>query len=256
MCVIKRLYKKGLLIRYDKDGIIPYLSNLDFEGLKKEEFSFKNSKEAEIACFSYFYDGFRQDKVVVFCHGLGAGHTGYMAEINELCKNGFKVITLDYMGCDKSEGDSLPSINEPTRDIIELLDYLKLKEEVVLVGHSLGGYSVLNVMSRRKDITCAVVMSGFISVEKELAVLVKLPLFARSLTKYEKKLEPVYTDELIMDYLKNTTDHILFIHSKDDQMVPYETSTAIVEGLNNPNFDFLIVEGKKHNPKKSMNILG
>lgn len=256
MCLIKHFYKKNLLTRYDKDGIIPYLSNLDFDGLQKEEFSFVNSKGAELACFKYHYNKYRDDKVIIFCHGIGPGHTAYIAEINELCRSGYLVITLDYMGCDQSKGDALPSINEPTRDVVELLNYLNLKEEIILIGHSLGGYTALNVMSRRNDIKKAVIISGFISVRSELIHLINSKLIGNYLYKYECKLEKEYNDSLIMDYLKTTDDKLLFIHSKDDQLVPFNESTEVVMNLNNPNIDFLIEEGKKHNPNYSIEAIG
>ena len=246
--MIKKLYRKNLLVRYDKDGIVPYLSHLDFDGLNQEICSFKNSKGVDIAYFMYSYPKHRKDKVIIFCHGIGPGHTAYITEINELCKNGFKVITLDYMGCDKSGGESMPSLNEPSRDIDELINHLNLKEEIILIGHSLGGYSALNVISKRSDIKCGVIISGFISVEKELSHLVKSKLLGRYLAKYERQLEPEYTDEKILDYLKNTDDKLLFIHSIDDQMVPYVDSTKVVESLNNPNFSFIIKEDRHHNP--------
>ena len=121
MCVIKKFLQKTILIRYDKDGAIPYYSANDFPNLKVEENTFINSKGIEIHYFFYNYDNPRKDKIVLLCHGLGPGHTAYLTEIELLCKAGYKVLTLDYSGCDKSKGERMWSINAPTRDVIELL---------------------------------------------------------------------------------------------------------------------------------------
>lgn len=241
-----KIYLKHIVIRYDKDGIIPYLSVSNFSGLKKEENSFVNSLNSKISYFYYYYDGYLKDKIVVFLHGIGAGHTAYMQEINTLAKVGYRVLTLDYMGCDKSEGESLLSLNQPSRDVKELLDKVNPKEEIILVGHSLGGYTALNTINANKNISKAVVISPFYSIKKELKVLLKLSILVNPALRYEKKLGK-FNDNF--EYLKSTTDKILFIHSLDDQIVPINSSTGYIQKhINNPNLKYLITDHKKHNP--------
>ena len=139
-------------------------------------------------------------------------------------------------------------MNEPTRDLIDLLNHLNIKEEIILIGHSLGGYTSLNGINLRKDIHKAVIMSGFVSLYNELKFLLKLPCIAKSLCKYEKSVEPDYYGIDNLTYLKDTKDKILFIHSVDDGLVGYKSSTKLVQNLNNPNLSFLIVNNRKHNP--------
>ena len=67
---------------------------------------------------------------------MGPGHTAYLAEIETICKAGYRVLTLDYTGCGASKGEKLTSINKPTEDVIELIDLLKPKEEIIPIGHS------------------------------------------------------------------------------------------------------------------------
>ena len=252
MGVISSFYNKALLHRYDKDGIIPYLSEADFPSLQKEEYSFINSKGIKIAYFIYKYPNYSKEKVILFAHGLGPGHTAYMAEINALCSAGYKIFTLDYAGCDKSEGDSLISFNEPSRDINDLLDYLKLKEEVVLVGHSLGGYSSLNVISRRDDIKQAVILSGFISYKKQIRAAIKSSLITKLMYNYEKKIEPVYMAENLLEYIANTKDKLLFIQSVDDVVVPFKDALGEIMKIENPNISYVQVEKRYHNPNYSV----
>ena len=243
------IYTKNFIHRYDKDGIVPYLSNKDFSGLKKIEKSFINSNNDQIAFFWYSYDHYNKDKVVLFLHGIGPGHTAYLREINELCQKGYRVLTLDYTGCDKSSGESLKSLNEPTKDANELLNYLNLKEEVIVVGHSLGGYTTLNLLNLRRNITKAVIMAGFISIKCEVKALTKLPFFPLSIKNYEKKKCVGYNNLDNLTFLKNTTDKILFIQSVDDQLVPFKSATGFIrETISNSNLSFIIEESKNHNP--------
>ena len=50
------------------------------------------------------------------------------------------------------------------------------------------------------------------------------------------------------EYLKTTTDDVFVIQSTDDQMVPYEMSLKIIEGIDNPHIKTKRYEGRKHNP--------
>ena len=248
MGIISRIYVKKFVCRYDKQIGVPYYSYTDFEGLHRDEFSFTNSKGIELKYFYFYYDNYKKDKIVLFLHGLDCGHVAYMAEINELAKRGYKVLTIDYTGCGDSKGKYLGSFFNPTRDVLELLDKLSLKEEIVLVGHSLGGFTALNLINLKKEITKAVILAGFIKPELELNAIVKSKFLVRGILRYEKKVgkELHLLDNL--DYLKTTKDNIFYIQSEDDGMIPYSTALMLAEEMNNPNIKTLKVSGRKHNP--------
>ena len=248
MSLVINAYKKNMLKRFDKDDAIPYLSYKDFPGLHCSEGSFLNSLGTEIHYFFYNYNDPIPNKVVVFCHGIGPGHTAYLAEIEMLCKHGYRVLTLDYTGCDRSGGGELGSMNAPTRDVIDLLRHLNLEDEIILIGHSLGGYTALNVINKLDFIHKAVFISGFIDLKYEAKTLAKLSLFAKEIINYEKKVNPEYFGIDNLSYLKNTTDKLLFIQSKDDFLVDYDSALKVVESLHNPNISCVTEEGKKHNP--------
>ena len=251
MGYISYVYKKKFVCRYDQEVGVPYHVYTDFPGLKQEAYTFINSSKVEIHYFYYYYDNYRDDKIVLFIHGLGPGHASYLAEINALAKKGYKILTFDATGCGESKGKILKSLNQPTRDVIELLEFLKLDKPIVLVGHSLGGYTSLNVLNLRKDITKAVVMSGFLSIASELGTSIKSSFICKHILKYEKKVEPELYKLDNVEFLKNTKDQIFFIQSDDDQMVPYDIALKVVEGIDNPNIKKLRVTGKKHNPNYS-----
>lgn len=255
MSIISHQYKKQFVCRYDKEVGIPYYSFSDFKGLKQEAYSFVNSINIEIKYFFYYYDNYRTDKIVLFLHGLGPGHTAYLAEIEFLAKAGYKVLTLDYMGCEESQGKNMRSLNEPTRDVNNLLDYLRLDKPIVVVGHSLGGYTALNIINIRKEISKAVIISGFLSIESLMKVFVKSKFIYNGVIKYEKKTEPDYFQINNLEYLKTTKDKIFFIQSDDDPMVPYSIALKEVEQIDNPNIKTLRVTGKKHNPNYSLDAV-
>ena len=258
MSISVSIYKKNFLQRFDKDEAIPYLSSEDYPSLKKQTFSFITTKGDEVKYFIYNYDQYDSQKVVFFCPGIGPGHIAYMREIEYICSHGYQVYTLDYVGCGESSGNNLPSINEPTRDLLELLNLLKLDQEIILIGHSLGGYTALNVINKIDCIKTAVVISGFLSVKYEIKGLMKLDLLVDNIVKFEQKNDPEYAFINNIEYLKKTKDNLLFIHSEDDPMVAYSTSMKIVKEINNPNVVCVSMKDKKHNPnytKESVDLM-
>ena len=251
MGFISKQYIKRFVSRYDKEVGIPYYSYTDFVDLKQEAFSFTNSKGIKISYFYYYYPNYKKDKIILFLPGIGPGHTAYLKEIQEICKRGFKVLSLDYTGTDKSEGKYLGSLNTPTEDVNELLDYLTLDKEVIVIGHSLGGYTSLNLLNLRNDINKGVIMAGFLSVDSLINSLVKSKFISKQILKYERKKYPNYYDLDNVSFLKESKKKILFIHSLDDQMVPYKSSLEVVEKLNNENLITVTVDQRGHNPNYS-----
>ena len=248
MGLVSYLYKKHFVCRYDKEVGVPYYCASDFKGLHEEVFTFTNSKRIELKYFYFYYDNYKEDKIVLFLHGLTCGHAAYFAEIDALARRGFKVLTLDYTGCGDSKGKCLGSLNTPTRDVNELLEYLKLDKPIVLVGHSLGGYTTLNTISLREEIKKAVVLSGFLTIKSIGDAIIKNNFFVKRILKYENKLYPNYKDLNNIDYLSKTTDDIFFIQSDDDTMVPCRIGLEVVEAIDNPHIKKLKFTGRKHNP--------
>ena len=248
MGIITKGYQKSFLIRYDKDPATPYFSADNFPGMKVDARTFNNSHGDTIHYFFYNYESPKQNIVALFLPGMGPGHTAYFAEINALCKAGYKVLTLDYTGCGESSGKTMYSCNAPTRDVNELLNLLDLKDEIVVIGHSLGGYTALNIANIRKDIKKAVVISGFLSIANEMLSATKSHLVAWRVKRFEEKLIPEYGKLDNIEYLINTKDQILYIQSDDDAMVAFKYALGIVKELGNPNIECLELHGKYHNP--------
>ena len=249
MGFITKAYEKNFLQRFDKDDAVPYYCASDFPGLLCEENSFINSAGVTVKYFTYNYNGYNDDKLVLFCHGMGPGHTAYLAEIETLCRARCRVLTLDYSGCGASGGERMTSVNSPVRDVAELLDLLHLRKEIIPVGHSLGGYTALTVANMNPAIKRAVVISGFVNISDVMMGFLKLRFLAKRVKRYEKKLDPRFGALDNRKYLAQTEDKILWIHSTDDPMVNYKYNAGQVIKLNNPNVRVITVENKKHNPQ-------
>lgn len=249
MGMIVSLYKKNFLKRYDLDDGIPYFVTSDFPGLTEETGSFQNPAGVEIHYFTFYYPGYDPNKLLLFCPGMGAGHKEYYAEIEALCRGGFRVLSYDYTGSGFSGGERLPSCNGPTRDVMELLKHRKPQEEIIPVGHSLGGYTALNLANLLPDVHRAVILSGFVGIADEMMGFVKLRLLANRVKQFEKKLDPKLGGLDNLAYLASTQDKLLWIHSVDDPVVNYKYNAGQVLKINNPNVRVMTVEHKKHQPQ-------
>ena len=241
-------YIKYFVHRYDKEVGIPYYSYKDFKDFKCEDYSFTNSYGINIRYFFYYYENYKPNIIILFCHGMGPGHTAYIAEIEALARRGYKVLTLDFAGCGESGGEYLGSLNKPTRDVIDLINHLNLKEQIILMGHSMGGYTALNTLCLRKEITKVVAISPIVQIEPLLQLNTKSKFITKHLLRYERKVDKEIFYINIPKYLENTTDDVYVIQSVDDQMVPYGMSLKVIEGIKNPHIKTKRYEGRKHNP--------
>lgn len=255
MCIITNLYRKNFLIRYDKDDGIPYFSAADFAGLRVEQGTFRNATGDALQYFFYHYDGYDGDKLLLFCPGLGPGHTAYLAEIETLCRAGYRVLTLDYTGCGASAGARLPSVGAPTRDVLTLLDLLRPQAEIIPIGHSLGGYTALSLAHLLPAVKRVVVISGFMDISDEMMGFVKWRSLANVVRRYECRLEPRYGAPDNRAYLATTTDRVLWFHSTDDPMVSYRYNAEAVLHLANPHVRMVTVAHKQHNPQYTAEAL-
>ena len=249
MGIIIKLYRENFMKRYDMDEGIPFPCHTDYPGLVFESGSFRNSEGVDIQYRTYYYEGYERDKLILFCHGLGPGHVPYTVDIEQLCRAGLRVLAFDYAGCGASGGERLTSINAPTRDAAELLEFLDPKEEIIPLGHSLGGYTALNLANHLPYVKRAVIISGFIGISDEMMGFLKLRILADRIKRYEKKLVPRFSALDNRAYLASAKDSILWIHSKDDPVVNYKYNAGRAIRLGNPNVRVITVENKKHMPQ-------
>ncbi len=265
--MLKKIYEKMFIHRYDDNGYIKYFSAEDFDGLKSEHFVFM-SKNNKLKGNFYFYDGFKKDELIIFCHGIGGGHRSYMREIELLCKNGYKVLAYDNTGCFESEGKSISAMSQSLCDLDNAIKTLKNSgiftqyKKVSVIGHSWGGYAAGNIGNYHDDITNIVVISGFVSVEKLLHGFfekTKVPFknfIVKQLMRIEKNENPNHYSSSSLDAINNTKIKYLISHSKDDYMVSFKNHAQFLQkNLKRNDIEFLICENKLHNPNYKLDAL-
>lgn len=247
-------YKIAFGARCDRNPLLKYYN----PDLAKESVSIKSGK-TKLNGFVYTCaEAESNGKVIVFCHGLGAGHAAYTTEIEYFCKNGFTVVALDDAGCDLSEGKSIRGMYSGVTAAKAAVDYAKsaFKDgKIYLVGHSWGGYSALCASSERK-------VDGVVALSAPLTPVKTIYFGARGVISAPLAfiLRPFW---LLIDFFnfgfkcnKNSAKSVeksgipaLLVHGDDDTVVPFKNSAYFyAEG---DNIEKYLAEGKSHNPYAS-----
>lgn len=260
---INEMYRSAVYTRADDKGRIFYFSSDDFEGLNKEEYNFTSSRGHNLKGYFYYYEGYKKGRVIIFDHGMGSGHRGYMKEIEKLASNGYLVLSYDHSGCMESGGESTFGFPQSLMDLDDCIKSLKANSkykdlEISVVGHSWGAFSCMNIASFH-DVKHIVAMSGFISVKQIISQFFSGLLLPFRKRIYNMALEEAkeYATVNALDSLKKTKAQVLIIHSKDDKTVKYSKTFAYLkknlEGY--LNIKFYSVEGKNHNPNYTVDAL-
>ena len=248
---IETAYMDAVYARVDETKAVFYFSSEDFPGLEKEPLVLRSSKGHRLQGYFYSYPNPKPGRLVVFEHGLGSGHRGYMKEIEILAKRGFLVFAYDHTGCMESGGEETGGFSQSLRDLDDVLTALKKQcpdRSIAVVGHSWGGFSALNISKFHPDVSHIVAISGFISVEAILKQT--LGIFYKKIYNREKKKQPDYMRCHAIRTLARSKSKVLIIHSSDDKIVKckrhFDVMRKALAGYENINF--LEVSRKRHNP--------
>ena len=255
---IRNAYRGMIYPRADDNGAVFYFSADDFEGLAQEPFSFSSSDGHFLQGYFYSYPNAKADRLIVFEHGMGSGHRGYLREIELLAKEGYLVFAYDHTGCMESGGESTGGFVQSLKDLDDALVALKAEKElhdrkISVIGHSWGGFSTLNIAALHPDLHSVVALSGFLSVEQMLNQFfggILMRGVGKKLLLEESQANPNWISCNAIDALSDTTVKALVIHSADDPVVKcdqhFDVLQKALEGKE--NITFLKVNGKRHNP--------
>ncbi len=255
--LIEKIYRKMIYTRADDNGCVFYFTADDYENLRREEYPFPSSLGHTLAGNFYYYDGFDESRLIIFEHGMGSGHTGYMTEIERLCREGYRVFAYDHTGCMGSGGEATNGFAQSLRDLDDAVKAIRADGKysslpLSVIGHSWGGFSTLNISAIHPDIEKCVAMSGFISVEQILKGFFRGPLapFGKKILALEKQANPDYVKYNALETLKGTKTQVLVIHSADDKTVSAKNSFDLLEKelSGKAGISFLRLNGKNHNP--------
>jgi fermentation-respiration switch protein FrsA (DUF1100 family) len=222
--------KQGEMLYYPEKKIdaTPYDIGLDFQDL-----TLRTKDGVDISAWYIPAEDARG--FVLFCHGNAGNISHRLDSIKIFHSLGLGVLIFDYRGYGKSKGS--PDEEGTYRDAESAWDYLVnvlhvKPAKIVLFGRSLGS-AVAAEVALRKQAGALIMESGFTSVPD-----------------LGKKFFPHLPVGLISRYHYESINKVgriklpkLFIHSPEDEIVPYEQGARLFEKASEPKELLKIVGG-------------
>ncbi len=223
---------------YAKQGAMLYFPAKEIEstphniGLEYQELTLKTKDGVDISAWYIPAEDARG--FLLFCHGNAGNISHRLDSIRIFHGLGLSVLIFDYRGYGKSQGS--PDEEGTYYDAEAAWDYLVnilhvKPEKIVLFGRSLGS-AVVAELALRKQASALIIESGFTSVPD-----------------LGKKFFPHLPVSLISRYHYASISKVgkikipkLFVHSPEDEIVPFEHGVKLFEKASEPK-EFLKIVG-------------
>ncbi len=228
-----KLVYDSLFGRYDPEQTV----SVDPGLLERREAVSFPSGDAELR--GYFYGSEAKDVLVVIAPGFHAGGNDYLEQIRYFLDCGWGVFAFDATGSCESGGDSSVGFPQEVHDLEAALGYLEEQhrfdyENLVLFGHSRGGYAVCCALNSDFDIDAVISVGGINSAMEGIMepvaeavgplAYVNYPF----LWAYQAMLFGTKTVNLdAAEILSRTDVPTLIIHGKNDETVSYDAYSII-----------------------------
>ena len=246
--------------RFDGNPYVHYWTAKDFDGLQAEPVSFLSASGQALRGFVYRQSGTAQRALIVFAHGYGAGHLAYTTEIAYLAKCGYVVLAFDVTGCGQSGGAALEGFDQGPLDLASAIEFAKTLPALgslplLLVGHSWGAFSVMNVLPFYPEVVGAVAMCGFVSGASVVAqtackkFLFFAPLLTAWLRLFNRMRYKKSANRNSLRSLRRSAQPLLLLYGGEDATVFYPQNGARVgrAAKKRPHTRFFCYPKKGHN---------
>lgn len=180
-----------------------------------------------IKIHGWYIPAMNSNFTILFCHGNGGNIMHRLDTINFFNKLGLSCLIFDYRGYGKSQGK--PTEEGTYLDAAAAYDWLTKEmwipaEEIIVFGRSLGG-AVASNLATKVHVRGLVVESGFTSYAGIGAKFYPyLPVKWFASFNYNT-----------LDYIKGIHCPLLLIHSKNDEVVPFEFGLELYQASNKPS---------------------
>jgi alpha-beta hydrolase superfamily lysophospholipase len=178
---------------------------------------------------------------IIYYHGTG-GNISLNTDVAKLLTNeGFQVFMIDFRGYGKSTGK--PSHINIANDAQIIFDKIIVKDEfknhpIIIYGASIGTQIATKITRDNKDKISALILDGTMSSFTDMALL--------SVPEEQKEMISIYVTSPYsakedIKYIESIPK--LFIHSKEDESVPFSQAEAVYSNAHEPK-DFWVYDGK------------
>jgi len=209
----------------------------DSVGLKYEDIYLKAKDRVKLN--GWYLDNQATDKVILLFHGNG-GNISHRLEIMQILYSlPADVFIIDYHGYGNSGGR--PSENNLYLDAEAAYDFLVQEKqyrpkEIVIMGSSLGG-AVAIWLAAQEESAGLIIQKAFTSAA-DIAVTMN-PLYRKPFVWLRSKFNNLAE-------IQNVDEPKLIIHSKKDEIIPYEMSVKLYKAAGGAK-ELLLLDQGGHN---------
>jgi len=204
-------------------------------GLDFESVVFKTSDGLRLT--GWYIPAENSEMTVLFCHGNGGNMMHRLDSINILCNLGLNCFIFDYRGYGNSEGK--PSEEGTYLDARAAYEWLAKEkgispDDIIVFGRSLGG-SIAAQLAGKVKVGALIIESAFTSyadIGRKFYPYMPVRWFARFSYR-------------TVDYVKDVHCPVMIIHSRNDEIIPFEFGLELYEAANEPK-EFVEIFGS-HN---------
>lgn len=227
---IKYIENRGVFFPIKNIEITPDFINLPFEDI------YIQTKD-NIKINGWFISSNNAKYTILFCHGNAGNIADRLDKISLLYGLGVNIFIIDYRGFGRSQGR--PSESGLYLDAEAAYNYLVnikkiLAQQIILYGESLGTVAVINLAAKLK--VKAIILEGAFSSGKDMArkIYPFLPTFLFS-NKFDSQFA-----------IREIGAPKLFIHSRDDEIVPFNLARKLYDVSREPK-QFIEIQGDHNN---------
>jgi fermentation-respiration switch protein FrsA (DUF1100 family) len=204
-------------------------------GLRFEKVILKTEDGLKIA--AWFIPADNAACTVLLCHGNAGNLSHRMDTINILNEMGLNCLAFDYRGFGESQGK--PTEEGTYLDAEAAWKWLNDKknippEQIIVFGRSLGGTVAANLSAKfqPRGLVVESCFTSYVDMGKKYYPYMPIKLFASF--QYDT-----------VEYIRKVHCPVLIIHSKDDEIIPFEFAQRLYEAANEPK-EFVEIFGS-HN---------
>ena len=207
----------------------------NYIGLEYEAVQFETSDGIRLC--GWFILNEKARAVVLFCHGNAGNISHRLESIQIFHKLGLSIFIFDYRGFGQSQGT--PSEQGTYLDAEAAWRFLVEKKQIdpakiLIFGRSLGGV-VATYLAQHHIPKVLIIESTFTSA-RDVAAKIYPFLPVGLLLRFKYNAE---------EYIRQVNCPILIIHSRDDEIIPFNHGSKLFETANAPK-EFLKIRGS-HN---------
>jgi len=193
------------------------------------------------------------DKTIILLHGYPA-EKGDILPVLSFLNEEYNLFLFDFRYFGESEGKYSTAGAKETEDLSAAVNFLKSRgvDEVGVWGFSLGGAVALMAAPDHPEIKAIISESSYARLDLLTPELYRIPILKYPLAKltglWGKLLLGINAKEVSPAGSAGKLDiPILIIHSRNDNVIPFENAILIQEALkNNPKAEFWFQETLLH----------